>query len=551
MQLPLPLWKLICNFVISTLIDMRKKPFTLLLLLAVISVSFVSSDREPLSHSANIRLHSTTLFDIIIENGRVIDGTGNPWFRADIGIIDDRIHYLGALGSARAKRRIDASGMFVTPGFIDIHTHSNTGIINIPQAENSLQQGLTTIVAGNCGGAPLPVGEFLNRVSEKGISINYATLTGHNSIRSAVMGSANRPPTAAEMSEMKALVEKSMLEGAFGLSTGLFYTPGNYAETSEIIELAKVAANYNGMYVSHLRDESDYSVGLIEAVKEAIMIGEEAGIRVQISHLKCLGKPVWNKSQEVLQLIEEARDRGLDIRFDQYPYTASATNMWSAIFPAWAREGGNVTSLERLESSELGDKLRAEMRDNIERRGGASTLYIVREKAFLSDLAAKWDCDPVEAAIRIQKNGSSTVISYNMTDHDLETILKSPYGMIGSDGSVGRQDNSGHPRSFGTFPRVLRLYVREKNLLTWEEAVRKMTSAPAERLGLWDRGIIRPGAFADIVVFDPLTVSDKATYESPTEYPEGILYVLVNGKTVIDNHVHTGLTPGKVLTNTR
>jgi len=534
---------------VPSLLTMKKNALILLLLPAVCLLSFISSNRNLHIAGESYPLQETPTYDYIIENGRVIDGTGNPWFRADIGIIGDKIHTIGALGSAKAKRRVDASGMFVTPGFIDIHTHSNTGILSMPQAENSLRQGLTTIVAGNCGGAPLPVGEFLDRVTEKGVSINYATLTGHNTIRREVMGSENRPPTDAELSEMKQLVALSMQEGAFGLSTGLYYTPGNYAETTEIIELARVAAKYNGLYVSHLRDESDYNIGLLEAVKEAILIGEEAGIRVQISHLKCLGKPVWNKSEEVLGIIEEARERGLDIRFDQYPYTASSTNLWSAIFPAWAREGGNAASYERLDNPDLSIRLRSEMRDNIERRGGANTLYVVREKAFLSDLAEKWNCDPVEAAIRIQKNGSSSVISYNMTDHDLETFLKSPYGMIGSDGSIGRQDNSGHPRSFGTFPRVLRLYAREKQLLTWEEAVRKMTSAPAERLGLWDRGIIRNGAFADIVIFDPLTVSDKATYESPTEYPEGIFYVMVNGKMVIDNQIHTGLTPGKVLTN--
>ena len=244
---------------IHKFVIMKKKSFILLLLLAVCSVSFIPYDREQATDGSNAE-QTTTIYDLIIENGRVIDGTGNPWFLADIGIIDDKIHAVGALGSAKAKRRVNASGMFVTPGFIDIHTHSNSGILSIPQAENSVRQGLTTIVAGNCGGAPLPVGEFLDRVREKGISINYATLTGHNSIRREVMGSNNRPPTEAELSEMKELVEKSMQEGAFGLSTGLYYTPGNYAETSEIIELAKVAAKYNGIYVSHLRDESDYNI---------------------------------------------------------------------------------------------------------------------------------------------------------------------------------------------------------------------------------------------------------------------------------------------------
>jgi N-acyl-D-amino-acid deacylase len=493
---------------------------------------------------------SNITYDIIIENGRIIDGTGNPWFYGDVGITGDKIIKVGCLKESHARKRIDAAGKFISPGFIDIHTHSDNIVLKIPSAENSVRQGLTTIVAGNCGGSSVEVADFLNKVSEASISINYITLIGHNSVRRHVMGGANRAPDSQELSEMKQIVAKAMEEGAFGLSTGLYYTPGFYAETDEIIELARVAAGYGGLYVSHIRDESDYNIGLLAAIEEAVNIGEKADIRVQISHLKCLGKPVWYKSDEVLRLIEQARARGINVMFDQYPYTASSTGLWGAIFPAWAQEGGTQAFLERLEDNETNQKICTEMRNNIERRGGANTLLVIKENAYLSELAEKWNIDPVDAAIEIQRNGGSSVISFNMTDYDLENIIRSPYGMIGSDGSISSPGQTGHPRSFGAFPRVLGVYVRERNILTWEEAVRKMTSAPAIQLGLMDRGVLRPGTMADIVIFDPETVADIATYQNPSLYPKGIPYVLVNGRIVIENGKHTGISAGRVLKNT-
>jgi N-acyl-D-amino-acid deacylase len=486
-------------------------------------------------------------YDIVIENGKIIDGTGNPWYYGDIGIIGDKIIKIGCLKESMAQRRIDVNQMFVSPGFIDIHTHSDNVILRIPTADNSVRQGLTTIVAGNCGGSSIAVADFLKQVSDTGISINYITLIGHNSVRRQVMGSENRAPTGNELSEMKSIIEKSMQDGAFGLSTGLYYTPGFYAKTSEIIDLAKVAAKYGGIYVSHIRDESDYNIGLLAAIEEAVAVGEQANIRVQVSHLKCLGKPVWHKSDEVLEIIQNARNRGVNVMFDQYPYTASSTGLWGAVVPAWAQEGGTKMFLERLEDSRVKERLRREMRENIERRGGAHTLLVINENAYLSELAENWNMDPVDAAIAIQKNGGSSVISFNMTDYDLENFLKSPFGMVGSDGNISSPGSGGHPRSFGAFPRVLGVYVREKNILTWEEAVRKMTSAPATQLGLLDRGVIRPGMMADIVVFDPEAVSDMATYQDPALDPEGIPYVLVNGKIVIDNASHTGVKSGRVL----
>ncbi len=486
-------------------------------------------------------------YDIIIENGRIIDGTGNPWYYGDVGIIGDRITRIGCLKDTPAKRRIDASNKFISPGFIDIHTHSDNVILRIPSADNSVKQGLTTIVGGNCGGSPFPVEDFLDNVEKARPAVNYILLAGHSTIRRRVMGGENRPPENRELDMMKDLVDESMRAGAFGLSTGLYYTPGFFADIQEITELAKVVAHHGGVYVSHIRDESDYNIGLLAAIREAVDIGRLADVRVQISHIKCLGRPVWHKSAEVLDIIEQARSSGVNVMFDQYPYTASSTGLWGAVFPAWAQEGGTEGFFKRYEDTGERQKIRNDMLANIERRGGPETLYIIRENALLSELAEKWELDPVDAAIEIQRNGGSSVISFNMTDHDLENFMKSPYGMIGSDGSVSSPGSMGHPRSFGTFPRVLGVYVRERNILSWEEAVRKMTSAPATQLGLFDRGIIRTGMFADIVIFDPERVTDRATYENPSLYPEGIHWVLVNGKIAIDENGHSGVPAGRVL----
>ncbi len=488
-----------------------------------------------------------TSYDIIISNGKIIDGSGNPWYYGDIGIVSDKIVKIACLKDEKAKLRINAAEMFVTPGFIDIHTHSDNNILTIPTADNSVHQGLTTIVAGNCGGSPLPLGEFFEKVQNTGISINFISLVGHNSVRRKVMGSENRPPSEAELNEMKKLVAEAMQQGAFGLSTGLYYTPGNYAATEEIIELARIVSDYGGIYVSHLRDESDYNIGLIEAVKEAVFIGEAANIPVQISHLKCLGKPVWHKSDDILELIHKGREKGIDVRFDQYPYTASNTGLWGAVVPAWAQEGGSKMFFKKLEDPEISDKLRSGIQSNIVRRGGPGSLFILNEGKYLSELAESWGLDPTDAVIKIQREGGSSVISFNMTDYDLENIIQNPVGMIGSDGSISSKLKAGHPRAFGTFPRVFEVYVKEKKILTWEEAVRKMSSAPANRLGLTDRGLIRPGMIADLVIFNPETIRSKANYENPGEYPEGINYVIINGVPVIENGKHTGIRAGKVL----
>jgi N-acyl-D-amino-acid deacylase len=518
---------------------------------------------------SSLSLLFTTVFsqsyDIIIEKGRIIDGTGGPWYKGDIAIRDERIVVIGNLKKATAARRIDATDKFVVPGFIDIHTHSDRTITREPWgplAENSVRQGLTTIVTGNCGGSEYPIKDHLAELERLNPSINYVILVGHNTIRRLVMGMEDRPPTPEELNQMKELVAQEMESGAFGLSTGLYYTPGYYADTEEIIELAKVAAKYGGIYASHIRDESDYNIGLVSAIKEAIGIGESAGIPVQISHIKCLGTPVWKKSDEVLKVIHEARLRGVDVTADQYTYNASGTSISGALIPRWAVSGPGTSKenfLETIEDPSNLKKLHKDIAANIVRRGGASTLYLRSSPTnpdfvgmYLNEVAEMMGLDTVEAAIELQKKGGASLASFNMSEYDVDNYIKSPYIMISSDGSITEYGSGRpHPRSYGNWPRVLSVFVKEKGLLTWEEAIKKMTSMPANRLGLFDRGIIREGMAADMVVFCPETIKDTANFINPHQYPIGIPYVLVNGKLVVDQGKHTGVRSGKVLYSRR
>ena len=330
----------------------------------------VESDFTNMSGSESSRenevVMDTTIsdYDIIIGDGKIIDGTGNAWYYGDIGVMNDKIMKIGNLKKCTAKRRIDADGMFISPGFIDMHTHSDRSILKVPTADNFIRQGITTTVAGNCGASRLPIVEFLDKVNKDNKSINFITLVGHSSIRKQVMGQENRLPSKVELSEMQRIVRESMEAGAFGLSTGLFYTPANYADTEEIIELAKIVAIYGGIYASHIRDEGR---GLLDAINEAIQIGKKAGLPVQISHIKCEGKQVWNKSKEVLNIIKNGREEGVDVLFDQYPYTASSTHIWGALFPSWAKEGGPSEFFERLEDKDVEEKIILEMQEKIGR----------------------------------------------------------------------------------------------------------------------------------------------------------------------------------------
>jgi N-acyl-D-amino-acid deacylase len=494
-------------------------------------------------------------YDIVIEGGRIVDGTGNPWYYGHVGIQNGRIAKIGDVREARAGKRLNAANRVVAPGFVDIHNHTDTDIEKLPLAQNYMQQGVTTIVGGNCGDSLYPVGEKMAVLERLGMGINFALLVGQATIRKHVIGMADRAPTTDELKKMKALVAKAMGEGAIGISTGLYYAPGSYSKTDEVIELAKVAAQYGGIYASHIRDESDYSIGLVAAVKEAIEIGEKANIPVEISHFKALGKPVWGKSVEILDLVKQARARGIDVTFDQYPYVASATSLMGSIVPRWAVAGGEAKMRERLLDPPIREKIKKEMLVSIDKRGGPEKLFIATfqpdtglERKHLAEIGKTKGKEPVDAAIDILLAGGAEVVSFNMLEEDLIRIMRSPFGFVASDGSLVQFGRGvPHPRYYGTFPRVLGKYVREQGVLSLEEAVRKMSSAPAKRMGLVDRGLIREGMIADITVFNPATIMDKATFEKPHQYPVGIDYVIVNGQLALSKGEWTGARAGKVL----
>jgi N-acyl-D-amino-acid deacylase len=498
-------------------------------------------------------------YDILIQGGRIVDGTGAPWFVADLAIRGDTIVAVGLLGSAETALRLDATGMVVAPGFIDIHTHARRGIFQVPTAENYIRQGVTTLIEGQDGSSPLPLRSFLDQLSRTPISPNFGMLTGQGSIREAVVGLENRRATPREIERMKEIVRKAMLDGAFGLSTGLFYVPGNYTPTEEVIELARVAGQMGGIHISHMRDEA---AGVLESVRETIRIGEEGGLPTQVTHHKIIGVANWGRSQETLRLIAEARARGVDVTIDQYPYTASSTAT-AAMFPQWSLAGGQGEFMKRLADPAQRAKIKAGIVDRLktDRGGGDPKNVVMASCGFDATLAGKNLAqltaqrgrtvsfeNAAETMIELQQKGGCQGIFHAIAEEDVERILRSRLTMIGSDGEIptfGR--GAPHPRSYGTFARVLGRYVRERKALTLEEAVRKMTSLPAMRLKLADRGLLRPGMKADVAVFDPARVADKATFLQPHQYAEGFAHVLVNGKPVVLNGKVTEERPGRVL----
>ncbi len=498
-------------------------------------------------------------FDVIIRGGQVVDGTGNPWVRADVAVRGDRIARIGRLPGAAAERVIDAEGLVVTPGFIDPHTHAVRGIFEVPTADNYLLQGVTTLTEGNDGASPWPIGEHLARIAETRISPNWAVFAGQGTIRRRVMGSDDREPTPDELDRMRGLVARAMEEGAFGLSTGLFYVPGSFTGTDEVIALAAVAARYGGIYISHMRDEA---LRLLDSVRETIRIGEEAGIPVQMTHHKVIGRDMWGASVESLALVDAARARGIDITIDQYPYAASQTSI-TAVVPQWAQAGGERELIARLRDAEARRRIREEIVYRIEHdRGGGDPANIViglcpwdpsLEGQSLADILAGHgrEATSVNAAdlvMEIVERGGARAIYHAMDEADVDRIMQHPATAIGSDGGVSVFGASmPHPREYGTFARVLGRYVRERGVLTLEEAVRKMSGATAQRLGLQDRGLLREGFFADVAVFDAARIVDRATFEQPHQYAEGVAYVLVNGELVVDGGKHAGARPGRVL----
>jgi dihydroorotase/N-acyl-D-amino-acid deacylase len=502
---------------------------------------------------------STGRYDLLITNAKIVDGSGAPWYRGDIAIEDGRIAAVGLLGGAAAVQKIDAGGLVVSPGFIDIHTHARRGIFEDPAAQNYIRQGVTTLIEGNDGSSPLPLAPFFQKLEQAPLGVNFATFVGQGSIRQQVLALENRKATPEEIEKMRVLTKQAMLDGAFGLSTGLFYVPGNFTPTEEVIELAKVAGAMGGMHISHMRDEA---AEVLESVKETIRIGEEGGLPTQVTHHKTVGTTNWGRSVDTLKLMEAARARGVDVTIDQYPYTASSTST-SALFPQWSLAGGAKALGERLAAPGQRAKIKASIVTNIiDNRGGGDPKNVVMANCSwdaslagksLSDITAMHGRpvtleNAAETAIEIQLKGGCQAVFHAIDEKDVERILQSRLTMIGSDGEIPRFGfGAPHPRSYGTFARVLARYVRERHAITLEDAVYKMSGYPAARLKLEDRGLLRVGMKADVVIFDPAKVDDKATFENPHQYAVGFRDVIVNGKPVILGGKLTGAHPGQVL----
>jgi N-acyl-D-amino-acid deacylase len=500
-------------------------------------------------------------YDLVIRNGRVLDGTGSPWFRADVAVRGDAIVRVARGIDAKAARIVDAADAIVAPGFIDTHTHARRGLSQTPTAPNYVRQGVTTVIEGPDGSSPLPLGAFLSGLEKLPKSVNIGSFVGQGSIRSAIIiGDVDRQATAEEMTKMQDLVAQAMRDGAFGLSTGLFYVPGTFTPTSEVVELAKVASRYGGIHTSHQRDDASK---LIDSIRETIAIGEDGGLPTQITHHKVIGKSNWGRSAEALRLVDEARQRGVDVTSDQYPYTASSTSISSALLPAWALEGGGQAQRARFKDPLQREKILAAIVVTIrdERGGGDPKNVQFANCGFDPTLNGKTLADATarrgltvtlehaaETTLWIVEQGSCQGIFHAMSEDDVVRIMQHPATMIASDGEVpafGR--GNPHPRSYGTFARVLGVYVRERRVLTLEDAVRRMTSFPAARIGLPDRGVLRSGMKADLVVFDPARVRDTATFDSPHQYAEGFSMVIVNGQVVFENGAMTAARPGRVL----
>jgi N-acyl-D-amino-acid deacylase len=529
-----------------------------------------------------------TPYDLVIRNGKLVDGTGNPWRLGDVAIRGDRIVAVGRVPPAAAKREIDAKGLVVAPGFIDMHSHSDYLLLEDGNAQSKVRQGVTTEVLGEGSsagpykgkrpprtagveGKPVnwtTLGGYFDTVDRAGVSVNVASYVGLDNVWQAVMGTSFERPTAAQLEEMKSLVDEAMKDGAFGLSTMLAMPPGSLATTDDIVELAKVAARHHGIYSSHIRNEG---TGVFDAVKEAIAVGERAKLPVDIIHLKIADQKYWGRMNEVVALIEEARKRGVNVQANVYPYTRGSNDL-ASIIPPWAHEGGTARMLERLKEEKERERLKKEIREGLPgwynhytAVGGDWARMLVAGKGTYEGLtvdriiAAKSKGkdpvpDPLEVLfdVLIEQGGSVPTVYEHHTEKDMNLALLQPWCSIGSDGSAYavegplRRGNP-HPRSFGTFPRVLGVYVRELGLLRLEDAVRKMTSANASKLGIPDRGLLRPGNYADVVVFDPEHIIDRATYSKPFQYGEGIVFVLVNGKLVLEEGKHTGERPGRAL----
>jgi N-acyl-D-amino-acid deacylase len=519
-------------------------------------------------------------FDLLLSNARVISGTGNPWFRADVGIRAGRIATVGRLEGRRATRLIKADELFVAPGFIDTHSHYGLKVLQDAKCEPLVRQGITTALYGQDGFSAAPVdgaapllrraiagldgeldgawpwrtfGEYLTHIAARPAAINSAALVGHGTLRLAAAGFEQRKLRPRELATMTRLAGAAMKEGAFGLSTGLIYPPSMYGDTEELIAVSRVVAEHGGIYVSHIRGEG---AQLVLAVEEALRIGRRAGLPVHISHHKAIGAPNWGRVTDTVQRLARVRQEGWDVTADQYPYTAGSTTL-TVFLPPWALAGGTARMLERLRDKTLRAKARQDMAQGLPRWEGHLTAakkiiisYCKKTKAVegrtLDELARQRETDLAETIfdLLLENEGTASCVTFHISEDDVRTVMRAPFVNVCTDGLImGRP----HPRVYGTYPRVLARYVREEGVLSLEEAIRKMTSLPAQRLGLADRGTIQTGMWADLVVFDAKQVLDRATYEDPFQYPEGIPHVLVNGEVVVERGEHTGARPGQVL----
>ncbi len=499
-------------------------------------------------------------YDLVIKNGFVIDGAGNPWFRADIAVKGKRIARIGSVDEKQARKTIDAQGLIVSPGFIDVHTHCDRGIVRIPTVDNYVYQGVTTAIGGNCGGHPFPLEELFQKIEDQGISLNFGCLVGHNTIRREVMQMKMDDPSEEELEAMKSLIHQEMEAGALGFSTGLSYLPGTYSKKEELVELASVVTGYGGVYATHLRDQG---LQITEAIEEAIEVGEKNNIPVQISHIKLAEDAVWYRLERITRPVEEARKRGVEVWLDQYPYTATSSGFGSS-FPSWAFEGGTEEFLKRLEDKENYIKIRDHI---IKRRltstkgiNKSETIYIANSEEFpeyegknLQEILRLRGKRPTventaDLIIDIQKSGGASGVFFQMNEKDVEDLMRLPYTMHGSDGGIQVKGRGvPHPRNYGTFPRIISHYVRKQGIITLEEAIKKMTSLPAQAFRIEKRGMIQEGFYADITIFDEHQFEDNATFSAPHQFSQGLQYVIVNGELVVDKGVHNGNLPGMVI----
>ena len=535
------------------------------------------------------------MHDLLIRKGKILDGAGNPWYLGDVAVRNGKIIEINRSIEAEARHTVDADGLAVCPGFIDAHSHGDHNSLVYRQMENVIHQGITTVVAGQCGSSPAPLSDksraqaqrqvdawlpegytleltwstfddYLKEEEKKGLGANIAHLVGHGAIRSAGMGFEARDSTQVELETMKEMTAEAMEAGAYGLSTGLIYPPGIYAKTPEIIELAKVAARYGGVYDSHIRGEGRT---LMSALREALEIGEKAGIPVQISHHKIASKTIWGQSVESLRMFEEARDRGVDVTVDQYPYKAGSTSLMT-LLPPWVHDGGNEAALDRLRNTDLRERMRREIEkgipgwENFAGELGWENVYVTSVKTDANKPVEGMNMVDVKKhrkapdeftslyQLLLEEEGNAGMVIFYGDEDDVKRIMQSPLHMVGTDAGCCMVEGpfckgKPHPRHYGTYPKILGKYVREEKTLRLEDAIRKMTSFPAQRFGILDRGLLRPGMWADITIIDPETVAEKSTYGDPHQFPQGIEYVVVNGKLTIEKGRYTGALAGKTL----